>query len=71
MEDINGVKYTGGYFSSFIYGGVQMDLDKPIQFAKIGKKSGFEEFEIEGIGKIIDRLVKMVMADYKEKIHGL
>lgn len=71
MEDIKGVKYTGGYFSSFIYGGVQMDLAKPIQFAKLGKKGGFEEFEVEGTGEIINRLVKLVFADYKDKIHDL
>ena len=71
MEDIKGVRYTGGYFSSFIYGGVQLDLKKPIQFAKVGKKSGFDEFEIDGIGEIINRLVKLVFSDYKDKIHGL
>ena len=71
MEDIKGVRYTGGYFSSFIYGGVQLDLKKPIQFAKVGKKSGFDEFEIDAIGEIINRLVKLVFSDYKDKIHGL
>jgi hypothetical protein len=70
MNDIKGVKYTGGYFSSFPYGGANLTLKKPIEFARISKKE-FKEFNVEGFEKIINRLVQLVFADYKDKIQGI